>query len=364
MTEKNSLKLSFKKKVAFIIATILIICFTNIAIIEIIFGNWFSPNKLNRLSIIKNAKLFYDIKGLYPYKEKKIIYTRDKFGLRGQYASTDSIDIMTVGGSTTDQRFLSDGETWQDYLAKEFAKNEKKVNIANAGVDGQTTYGHIKNFDWWFPLIPKLKVKYFLFYIGINDLFISKNQRYDDLVNPNSLKTIIKERSALYLIYNRLKGVYLARKVANLSYRKVDFSKGIYTNEPLLKNHNEILKNNMTDLSKRLEILIEKSNMIGAIPIFVTQSSLRYKKSGDKIVGASEIFDFDNVKINGLDQYYMMQIINNTIKETCKLKGVMCIDLASELEWEDCDFYDFYHNTPKGAEKIGKYLYIKLKYLF
>ena len=42
--------------------------------------------------------------------------------------------------------------------------NGKDVYVVNAGVDGQSTVGHIKNFDWWFPNIPDLKVKYFLFY--------------------------------------------------------------------------------------------------------------------------------------------------------------------------------------------------------
>ena len=29
--------------------------------------------------------------------------------------------------------------------------------FANAGVDGQTTYGHIKSFESWFSAIPDLR---------------------------------------------------------------------------------------------------------------------------------------------------------------------------------------------------------------
>ena len=42
---------------------------------------------------------------------------------------------------------------------------------------------------------------------------------------------------------------------------------------------------------------------------------------------------------------------------------VFLIDLAGELDFEDSDFYDSYHNTPQGAAKIGRYLYQKMAHL-
>jgi hypothetical protein len=42
----------------------------------------------------------------------------------------------------------------------------------------------------------------------------------------------------------------------------------------------------------------------------------------------------------------------------------MCIDLAAEDMWQDDDFYDFLHNTPKGARKLGNYLFERLSDLF
>ena len=37
----------------------------------------------------------------------------------GIYNSIDDIDILTIGGSTTEQRYISDGYTFQDILKKE-----------------------------------------------------------------------------------------------------------------------------------------------------------------------------------------------------------------------------------------------------
>ena len=65
-----------------------------------------------------------------------------------------------MGGSATDQRALTEGEA--GYLASRLCETWEIINIANGGIDGQSTYGHIKDFDWWFPSLPNLKVKYFL----------------------------------------------------------------------------------------------------------------------------------------------------------------------------------------------------------
>jgi lysophospholipase L1-like esterase len=133
-------------------------------------------NRLNKLNLIRDVDLTYDVGGLYQTDNKQIRYKRDSYGLRGNYGTPGQIDILTVGGSTTDQRFISEGATWQDVLHHVFAAHGKTVHVANAGVDGQSTYGHIKDFDWWFPYIPNLKARYFLFYLGINDFHKGREQ--------------------------------------------------------------------------------------------------------------------------------------------------------------------------------------------
>jgi len=132
----------------FVNFTLLVI---GILVAEIFFGNWFYPDNLNRLNIIRSRTVKYDIAGLYDSSSKAISITRDQYGLRGAFQLPADIDILTVGGSTTDQRYITDGKTWQDVLQQKFESIGKNVKVANAGVDGQSTFGHIKNFDWWFP---------------------------------------------------------------------------------------------------------------------------------------------------------------------------------------------------------------------
>jgi hypothetical protein len=46
--------------------------------------------------------------------------------------------------------------------------------------------------------------------------------------------------------------------------------------------------------------------------------------------------------------------------EVCRERHVVCLDLATELRFSEGDFYDYEHNTPLGAEKIGRWLADKL----
>jgi len=166
----------------------------------LVFGNWFSPNKLNNLNIRKNQTKIFKLRNIYEWDTDKIVYKRDEWGFRGEYPDLNSIDILTIGGSTTDQRYISEGYTFQDVLHKEFKKNGEDIFVVNAGIDGHSTVGHIKNFDWWFPKIPNLNVKYFLFYVGVNDFHKDPYDIYQELSkkSTNSIRYAIKSNSAIH----------------------------------------------------------------------------------------------------------------------------------------------------------------------
>jgi hypothetical protein len=342
-----------------------LLLFVGIVLLEMIFGGWLSANRLNKLNLIRDADLTYDVGDLYPADNKQIRYKRDSYGLRGNYGTPDQIDILTVGGSTTDQRFISEGATWQDVMQREFAAHGKTVRVANAGVDGQSTYGHIKDFDWWFPYIPNLKVRYFLFYIGNNDFHKEANNEYDDLYNrPTStfgrLKEPIKERSVFYQWYRTWQGISAARS-SKVGHRSVNFQNQQWVEAPRVTNHRELIERRLPGYEQRLKVLDERVRQLGGLPIYVTQPTRRCKKVNGKTVGVAETETFEGIEIDGVDSCIMMQMLNNKTMEFCRKAGGICVDLATELELEDGDFYDFYHNTPRGAEKIGVYLYQKLQ---
>ena len=112
-------------------------------------------------NIIRNFSENLDVSDFYGFN-KKVRYTRDKHGLRGNYGNPSEIDFLTLGGSTTDQRNLSDDSTWQSILSHKLKCDGLNSRWANAGIDGQSTYGHIQNFDWWFSTIPNIKSRYII----------------------------------------------------------------------------------------------------------------------------------------------------------------------------------------------------------
>ena len=341
-------------------------------ILELFFGNWLNSNKLNNLNIIMGKTINYNIDALYPWYTDKITYVRDEWGFRGEYPDLNSIDILTVGGSTTDQRYISEGHTFQDVLRKKFKKNGKNIFVVNAGIDGQSTFGHIKNFDLWFSNIPDLKVKYFLFFIGVNDFYKDDHNQYDNLNKQtnNSITSIIESNSALYHLYKTIKGMYFA-KVYGLSHdvghKKSQFSTKTWVSYPLLSNHKEIIKGRLSSYEQRLNILCKKVKSFGSIPIFVTQSQRRlYDFIDQNLYGEPNVFKNNEGQIiNGVDYYYMMKLLHESTKKISNDNGGIFINLDHELIFDiKNDFYDSAHQTPSGAKKIGEYLFQKLNYLF
>ena len=49
-----------------------------------------------------------------------------------------------------------------------FSKNFN-LKVLNAGIGGQTSFGHKKMFDLWFSRHQELKPKFVIVYLGIND---------------------------------------------------------------------------------------------------------------------------------------------------------------------------------------------------
>jgi len=351
------------KNILSILAINCLLLGVGIVILELVFGGWFNTNNLNRLNLLKDRVIQYDVSHLYNDPQPIIQYSRDKYGLRGTYDRLNSIDILTVGGSTTDQRYIRDGETWQDVLQDRFARTGVPVVIANAGVDGQSSYGHIKNFEWWFPFIPDLKPDYILFYVGLNDFYSEADNRYDRIVSGEqspSLKQKIKDNSAVWHMLRTLRGAYEAMVVREIVHRALDLIKLPWTRDAIQNNYG-FMEPRLNEYANRLRVLAEMTHNLGAKPIFVSQPSRRYRITPDGFAGNSRIDSYDGHEFNGVDYFHMMRKIDSVTEAVASENGALFVDLASHTGWANTDFYDFAHMTPQGAEKVGVLLWRELK---
>src|SRR5262245_42691169 len=74
------------------------------------------------------------------------LHTKNSLGFRGSDPPDDwsrRLTILTIGGSTTECLFLSDGKTWTDQLARRLAAVRPDVWVNNAGFEGHSTFGHL-----------------------------------------------------------------------------------------------------------------------------------------------------------------------------------------------------------------------------
>lgn len=352
----------------------ILVLFGFVVILELVFGTWFSDvHALHQFTKPRDLRIERD----NPIADSPatIIYTRDENGFRGLETDVSDIDIITVGGSTTDQRFLDDSQTYQASLTSLFAKDGTPVSIANAGIDGQTTFGHIENFASWFNLIDGLKPRYILFYVGINDaLTLAKNQTFDVLEAESDrlkLQLFIREKSALYQVYLIVKQTYLTPEIAH-SFTRVNLA----TNPPFAdtaKRDPGTLdtaesRDALAALTARIEELSNLTRAMGATPIFVTQRSTAWTRQDDKVLGVVNIepgFQSTLVDrygaLNGIDIYDIERSVADAILSGCDASGAICFDLMDDLDFDlETDFYDELHTTAEGSAKIAGYLHDKL----
>ena len=322
-----------------------------ITIIELAFGNKLFSKKLDCTYLLCSANYYYknDL-----YEPKGFInYKKDKYGFRGLKKDIGKIDILTVGGSTTDERYLKIEDTWSEQLEKKINNTYPNINfeVVNAGIDGQSTYGHIWNFENWFPKLKDFKTKYIFFYIGLNEYFSEEKKLSDQgSLNLNNFKKI------KYWFKNNNGIIY---KSYYLVYRKLYLKDVLNVGHKLRKNEYKIVKKpyvindeNIKQLNLRLDKLIELTKEINAIPVFITQRTLRHK------IINNEIYSIDDINYYSKEKKYAEIIINN-----CNKNGIFCIDLFNNVKFTKDSFYDLVHASPKGANIIASTIFKEFNFI-
>lgn len=344
-----------------------------LVVVELVFGTWFSEvHALHQFTKPRNVHLVH--KNPLSDTPPEIRYTRDDNGFRGLDTSVDKIDLITVGGSTTDQRWIDDSETFQAVLKSQFKKDGKDIHVANAGIDGQSTFGHIHNFSSWLKNIDGLKTRYILYYVGINDIMkTNPDGTFDTIAADNSrlkLQLVIREKSALYQLYLISRRILVPDKYDHSLDRRNIATDGPFTTKGNIRDYNlPEFTASLKALDERITELASLTRALGAKPIFVTQRSARWKSANGEIVGISDYKpDFHEEafrkfgSVNGVDIYNIERRIADTVLTACGNAGAICLDLMSEIQFDiGQDFYDPIHTTPAGSRVIGEYLHERLK---
>tara|TARA_B110000037_G_scaffold14328_1_gene15085 strand:+ start:167 stop:1186 length:1020 start_codon:yes stop_codon:yes gene_type:complete len=327
--------------------------FLGLILIEFIFGNWVFGPKFSSLIIKRNITKIWN--PVHYQSDHTAMYKKDKFGFRGDYKDISHVKILTVGGSTTDERWIDENLTWSYLLQKKLESTYKDVKVANAGVDGQSTIGHLKNFEVWFNQIPNLKPDYFIYYIGINDSLLllkaldkSENKIYyneaDTLLNEKLFERVskyIKNNSVFYKIFKLTDGYFLAKKYGVIHFTDTwEISKKF---QPIkINQEDKIVVKFLIDYKKRLKKISEETKKYNSRTILVTQKLYN-----------------DHPLSNALN------LINSASKIFCIENQIICLPLDEKVNFDfETEFYDLLHTRPSGNERIAEFISSQMKNKF
>ena len=294
-------------------------------------------------------KNFYSIK--YNNQTYDFIYKRNYYGFRGDEINLEDIKAVFIGGSTADERYKPEKFTITGYLNQKLKEEKIELKIINAGIEGQSTLGHIYNFEVWFPRLKKFKPDYVIFYVGINDHILNENfdkTKDGHVLNPSKkekFKDNFKSKSIFYDLLRKTKHKYSnsgkkvmydfdahiqnIKKKKNYKFLNFENAKKTYDIESLKNKNKFLIKNYLNNIDKLANLV----KIINAKPIFINQ--LTEEGNYNK-----ELF-----------------ILNYSLISHCKKKQYDCIDIAKSLEGKKEYWWDGIHTTPEGSKKISELIF-------
>ena len=349
--------------------------------VDLIFGEWTQskPPVSNVPATIWNKRIAYDVSGLYGVAGPLAIeYSRDALGYRGLQGNENKKLILTIGGSTTDQRYVADGEDWQ---SKVNMKIPKDYSVVNGGVDGQSSYGHLFSIrNWHSKSLPVAQVQLVIYYFGVNDerlMLIGEKDLadyYNSYESGGLFGKILNTFSKNSFIYTKMR---LAKNNIFRETGKTDqgrvWAGHSHRNTPFNDNGNVYRITDPTGLSgfryytELIQQLVNETRLVfpSAEIMFVQQQIPEcrfisehqvidrnpYHEDGSKQMrGQTE----DKNKCVTLGQIYLAQRQAISGIEVKSRPKVLRMYLSNIIQ--DDGVYDTLHTTPIGSSQIADYL--------
>lgn len=337
-----------------------------ISIVEFFLGSWrnnfFGSNEYIQIPHLTRNKIYeYDVTNLYSSKKQiKIKYKRDKFGYRSKDLISNRPIVLTIGGSTTDQHYVTEGQTFQDILDLKV----KKYDFVNGGVDGQGSYGHLLSIsNWHSKFLDKNNISTIIFYIGLNDIRLLNKEFTDwDFAQSNKsyIKNLLKDNSffisKLLVIRNRI-NFYLSYKnndndlLSSYIPKEKDFEKiGIKYEF----NENLDIKNYPNYKEIFSDLILQTRSNFPKSKILIIQQQI----PGCNFVSKNIVYDrHPNQSTNYcFDLLKVFKLQEKILSESQIKKNIKLFPMYLQKIIQDDGVYDYYHTNNKGSESIATYI--------
>lgn len=300
--------------------------------------------------------------------DSEITIARNSIGFRGAEPPPElsrAVSIISIGGSTTQCFFLSEGETWTDRLGvllKPFVRN---LWVNNAGLDGHSTYGHQVLLE---DHILKLKPKIVVLLVGANDMGRDPGAEWD----AENVKSGISFASTAAFVKSLSPYSEVASLVANLfrslnAYKRGlihqnvdiktlgehDFDENrrrVYRSANLLPKYTEGFRNRLTKI-------VSVARAAGIEPVLMTQPGLLGEGVDPETgVNLERVLLGPGATANGKMWWEVMEGYNEITREVGLNQHVVVVDLAHRLTKTSRYFYDTIHFSSEGAEAVARIL--------
>ncbi|MCH7653824.1 MAG: SGNH/GDSL hydrolase family protein [Chloroflexi bacterium] len=308
------------------------------------------------------------------------LFSVNSQGIRGDELGGDtSYRILALGGSTTENGFLDQSETWPQLLQRQLnERSDSRTWVGNAGKSGLNSRHHVVQMRY---LLPELgEINAIVMMVGINDLTLRLGQdsEYDESysIGAGEEGRLIRRAFSVYPVefntsfYKRLALWGVAKKL------KAFTSAGDQSQEELQRKHitwranrqqASGFRDRLPDMASALDEYAQNLRAIAATAeersvrlILLTQPAMwqyEISEKQDSLLWFGGIGDFQN-KVGG--EYYSvaalsqaLSMYNETLLDVCRDTGIECIDVASSMPGDAGNFYDDVHFTEKGAESVA-----------
>jgi lysophospholipase L1-like esterase len=262
--------------------------------------------------------------------------------------------MFTVGGSTTECGYLSDGLTWTDRVGQRLSESFDQFWINNAGLDGTTTHGHLELLQGYLvDFSPDVVV----FLIGYNDSMGPEANRFDRALGTlgtgplsfSSFKGFLISLSERSITVRNAINVYRGQRFR----RRGGWSDFIEwqsekEGEPLppngkkeLRIHQEVY---IPLYKERVERILSVTRAQKILAVLVTQP-IPFGASVDPDTGKN----LARVRY-GAFKRARIELYNNVLRDVASTQDVPLVDLARQMPKRTSLFFDEVHFTLRGEE--------------
>ncbi|MCO5183454.1 MAG: SGNH/GDSL hydrolase family protein [Anaerolineae bacterium] len=330
--------------------------------------------------------------GAMPGIEGVSVYSMNADGVRGDPYDPDNENILAIGGSTTQVRYLDDSEAWP-YLVQQnlnAAGAEPPIWVGNIGRSGHGIVEHIYHLRYF---VPQYDIDTVLLMVGVNDMLpaLYNPDTYDAAADtPEQFGRIWDNAFSTRPLYDRdvprpfptnLALWNLGEKVwwrieqmqqAQNALAEDSAGENYIVRRAQLQAAPEVI-DTLPDLTaaldqyeRNMDTFIDEAEAQGIRPILITQPyvwSENISAEAEALlwmgrVGAAEA---PTARYTPAALASGMAQFNQRLLQVCQERDVECIDLAAAINGVEAYFYDDVHFNEAGSQAVADVISYALK---